>query len=125
MPYAYAILRSNPLRDKAFSERFAYAWALYKTYGVGRAAKGYGASQQWIADQVSRRLGRRKAYTQPTVSNWANGEIPSPQVVIALAETLSWEPGIVDPGWLMFGDRSRAPAPPDPIRAGMTLLPRP
>lgn len=64
-------------------------------------------SQREIGERVGARLGR-EAFSQAAVSRWFQGRMPDWEVLLALAEVCG-----VDPGWLAFGARSAAPAPPN------------
>jgi transcriptional regulator with XRE-family HTH domain len=70
-------------------------------------AKRRGLSQTELGRAVGARVGR--LYKQPTVADWLSGSLPRDVAsMIALAQELG-----VDPGWLYFGEASKAPAPGD------------
>jgi transcriptional regulator with XRE-family HTH domain len=69
--------------------------------------KDRGISAAKIADHVSRIVKRQRPYTSQAVSLWLHGQgAPDAETQIALAEWLG-----VDPGWLIAGEKSAAPAP--------------
>ena len=66
-----------------------------------------------LGEAIARQL-RRAPFSAATVSQWLSGkQALSLQVTLALAKLCG-----VDPGWLAFGEESRAPAPEPPERAG-------
>lgn len=81
-------------------------------------------SQKEIALRVSRILGREPPLVGSAVNKWfKDGVIPDVPTMAALAQVLGGTP-ICDPGWLAFGDLSRAPTPRDPGIDGMEELPQ-
>lgn len=64
-----------------------------------------------------------------TVSRWFAGSVPGPDYIVALAKVLGeGMPAGIDPGWLLFGADSAAPAPSfggTPLMAGLQLLAAP
>jgi transcriptional regulator with XRE-family HTH domain len=64
-----------------------------------------------------------------TVSRWFAGSVPGPDYIAALAKVLGeGMPDGVDPGWLLFGADSAAPAPSfggTPMMANLQLLATP
>jgi transcriptional regulator with XRE-family HTH domain len=63
-------------------------------------------TQSRLAELVGKALGKKK-FRQTTAGGWLAGAMPrTPEAQLALAEALR-----VDPGWLYFGPKSRAPAP--------------
>jgi transcriptional regulator with XRE-family HTH domain len=64
-------------------------------------------SQHAVGALVAELLRRRRPITAATVSRWESGDaLPSLPTVDAIARACG-----VDPGWLAFGERSRAPSP--------------
>jgi transcriptional regulator with XRE-family HTH domain len=64
-------------------------------------------SKTEIGRRVSNLLSRDRPYTPTAINKWFNeGVVPDIATIAALAKVLQ-----VDPGWLAFGDESRAPAP--------------
>ena len=54
----------------------------------------------------------RDRVADSTVSRWFSGATPEPRYVEGLSHFLSEGGPRIDPGWLLFGDESEAPAPP-------------
>ena len=107
------------VRDKGFAERVVAAWVLFQN------KTGGSRTQTWLGEALGEAMDR-KPFHQATVSNWMKGEIPTDHnIVVAMAEVLSWEPGAIDPGWLLFGVKSAAPPPPDPFQATVIPLDQP
>jgi len=68
---------------------------------------------------IAKRLGRKRPFVATAVSRWEAGlQVPTPEVVEAIAELSG-----VDPGWISHGDRSAAPGPP--VFAGEPPSPEP
>lgn len=92
-----------------FAERLRHAiWLL------GRPP-GKSPTQSELAQSVQNEIG--KSVSQATVAGWLAGAFPrSIESMLALAEVLD-----VDPGWLYFGEASKAPAPGQLEHAAATL----
>jgi transcriptional regulator with XRE-family HTH domain len=85
-----------------FTDRLRFAWLRLKLI------RDTDLIHDDLAKEVSRALG--EAVPQPTVSRWFRDRLPDAPTLCALADALQ-----VDPGWLAFGDASKAPRPDDPI----------
>lgn len=57
-----------------------------------------------LTRRIAKTLGRPISGT--TVTRWRDGSEPDAEHAIAVAKVFT-----VDPGWLMFGEHSKAPAP--------------
>ena len=97
-------------------ERLFQAWMLFQ------ARVGESRSQEWLASEVSKRLGLkpRDYLNQATVSRWFRGAEPNYETLASVAKVLG-----CDPGWLAFGPASQAPAPDDPMGRNMLRLEQP
>lgn len=104
-------IASNRMADEEMRKRLFRAWWSYQ------AAVGGERSQEWLAEAVSNELGLKEPLTQSAVSRWMRGEGISLKKLVALAKVLG-----VDPGWLAFGEDSKAPPPADPMQEGMRRL---
>ena len=96
---------TKPIEDTGFAQRLFRAWYLFQL------KKGGSATQEWLGRQVGKKLVDREPLSQSAVSRWMKGAKPDLETIAAIAEVLQ-----VDPGWLAFGELSRAPAPEDPFR---------
>lgn len=63
-------------------------------------------TQKDLAAFVGQRIGKRGSISQSTASRWFGGSVPDLRTLLSIAVELE-----VDPGWLAFGDESRAPVP--------------
>lgn len=78
--------------------------------------EGRSVSQRELGERVSATMQRASALHPTAVNKWfKDGTIPDPLTVVALAEVLRAGRAreICDPGWLVFGEESGAPAPRD------------
>lgn len=102
-------LKPKRMRNRGFRNRLFEAWGLHQL------RMGGNLSQEWLAGEVSRRLGLKTPLTQSGVSRWLRGSVPKDlKTIVAIAQALR-----VDPGWLAFGGESKAPGPVNPIIEGM------
>lgn len=85
--------------DTGFAERL-YASLLHLA-----AREGKEVSDTEVGRRVGKRLGRG-ALGYGAVYKWKRGTVPGVSTVLAIAAVCG-----VDPGWLGFGEDSRAPAP--------------
>jgi transcriptional regulator with XRE-family HTH domain len=61
-----------------------------------------------LGEMVAKKMRRPAPFSAAAVSRWeAGGQIPSPEVIEAIAAVTG-----TDPGWISHGARSAAPAPP-------------
>lgn len=90
-------------------DRFAtYAGRLKHALWIREGVTGEKLSQARLAELVEGKLG--KSFRQTTAGGWLAGAMPRGDASqLALAEVLG-----VDPGWLYYGAKSRAPAPEIP-----------
>ncbi len=95
-----------------FVDRLRFAWLRLKLL------RDADLIHEDLAAEVSRAMG--EPIPQPTVSRWFRDRLPDPPTMCALAAALQ-----VDPGWLAFGDASKAPRPNDPIAGLYRPEPRP
>jgi transcriptional regulator with XRE-family HTH domain len=66
-----------------------------------------------FGQMVAKRMRRAAPFSAAAVSRWeAGGQIPSPDVIEAIAAITG-----TDPGWISHGARSAAPAPPAAVPA--------
>lgn len=69
-----------------------------------------------FGELIANHLGRRSPFTAAAVSRWESGaQVPSLQIIEAIAELTG-----SDPGWISHGSRSAAPRPrrlPTPSRS--------
>jgi transcriptional regulator with XRE-family HTH domain len=77
---------------------------------LARTSAGQGAdgrmTQEAFAEAVGKQLGKRTV-GKVTISRWERGDtVPTLESLLAIARASR-----VDPGWLAFGNNSRAPAP--------------
>jgi transcriptional regulator with XRE-family HTH domain len=106
-------LRPKFMRNRGFRDRLFQAWTYHQLRMGGQL------SQEWLAGEVSRRLGLKVPLTQSGVSRWLRGSVPKDlRTIVVLSQALR-----VDPGWLAFGDDSKAPTPVDPM--SLRMHPRP
>jgi len=92
------------IERKAFAARLALAWDVRAA--VFEEAEMPAPDQKWLLERVSRRLG--KPVGQTTVSRWLSGALVPRDIPKLWALAMALE---VDPGWLAFGDESKAPSP--------------
>jgi transcriptional regulator with XRE-family HTH domain len=71
-----------------------------------------------LALEVTRIMG--ETVGTATISRWFRDRLPDAPTIGALADALE-----VDPGWLGFGEASKAPRPDDPIAGLYEALPDP
>lgn len=70
-------------------------------------------SETELGRRVAALLEREKPFSQTAVSGWLDGAFPEVVTVGAIAEVCG-----VDPGWLAFGEKSKAEPPiAAPVRA--------
>lgn len=94
-----------------FGQRMFHAFTLL------RLRKGE-LSQAWIAEELGRVMGKQEGFTPSAISRYMRGQIPGElETILGLARVFG-----VDPGWLAFGDDSKAPPPIDPTRGGYEPL---
>lgn len=104
-PVVGTFTMTGVMATDTFGQRMFHAFTLL------RLRRGE-LSQAWVADQLGKVMGKREGYSPSAVSRWMGGQEPGElETIIGLAQVLE-----VDPGWLAFGDASRAPAPSDPTR---------
>lgn len=79
---------------------------------------GAKVSQEELGILVGRYLGSTRPITGATVSRWESGEtVPDLVTTAAIAEICG-----ADPGWLAYGERSRAPSPAQSRESGADAL---
>lgn len=106
--------RRKLVSDREFKDRLFRSWMMLQL------REGGTLSQEWLGQEVSKKLRLKEPLTQSAVSRWFNGVVPKNlKTIVAIAELLN-----VDPGWLAFGSASRAPSPADPLSA-TEYLPQP
>ena len=84
-----------------FSDRVL--WAIQELERVERKRK---IENSEIGRRVAEKMGREEPYRSQSVGRWLEESEPGLDVIVGLAEVLG-----VDPGWLAFGEASKAPAP--------------
>lgn len=89
----------DPLSEP-FAERMRLAQVEAGVVNRGLVRRGE------IAIRVAQILGLPKPLPARTVGRYFDGRVPHCRVIGALAQAMH-----VDPGWLAFGDASKAPAP--------------
>jgi transcriptional regulator with XRE-family HTH domain len=80
---------------------------LFIALSLWQAKHGRRLSQAKLGELIGRLEG--EPVPQSTVSDWFNEVVPSVHYMEPLAKALE-----VDPGWLAFGNASKAPPPTDP-----------
>ncbi len=86
------------MKPKSFTERFLLCYMQ-----LGRR-EGAAISFEELTRRISKQYGQKIAGT--TVTRWRDGTEPQRDHCEAAAHVFG-----VDPGWLMFGEDSKAPAP--------------
>jgi hypothetical protein len=98
----------NTRGGETFIERFArrlqYVVFLYQLKNHRQV------TQIWLATETSKQLGLKQSLASETARRWLAGlSVPDSETIQAIALVLD-----CDPGWLAYGDHSKAPPPGKP-----------